>query len=76
MTTQFKKNQDIQARLNAALLRKELLTDQLNEVSEEVKALRNVVAGIQMGSQAIAEIQAMAAQQNSKSDPNAKSDKP
>lgn len=37
------------AQLHEALLRKEVLAQQLEEVSERVKALRNLHAGIEIG---------------------------
>lgn len=41
--------QQLTAQLNAALLRKEILTEQLEAVTEQVKALRNVIGGIDLG---------------------------
>lgn len=48
--------QQLVSQLNAALLRKESLAEQLAAAEDQVKALRNVVAGIEMGQKLAAEV--------------------
>jgi len=47
---------EITSQLNTALLQKELLTEQLEQVCDKVKALRNLLAGVELGRQAAAEL--------------------
>lgn len=45
-------------RLNALLAQKETLTEQLEAVSTEIKALRNLAQGIELGQKLAAEVAA------------------
>jgi ssRNA-specific RNase YbeY (16S rRNA maturation enzyme) len=50
--------QSIVNQLNASLLQKDKLTDQLESTNEQVKALRNVLGGIEIGQKLAAEVAA------------------
>lgn len=51
----LQKINDIAAQLNAALLLKDQLAEQVEQNNERVKALRNLLAGIELGRQATTE---------------------
>lgn len=53
--TALQKVQEVVNQLNAALLQKDQLTEQLNLANERVKAMRNLLAGIELGRQAAVE---------------------
>jgi hypothetical protein len=53
--TALQKVQEVVNQLNAALLQKDQLTEQLNITNEKVKAFRNLLAGIELGRQAAVE---------------------
>ena len=46
---------EVVTQLNAALLQKEILSEQLEQTNEKVKALRNLLAGIQLGKELVEE---------------------
>jgi hypothetical protein len=51
MSTASQKTADVINQLNSALLQKDILTEQLEQVTEKVKALRNLLAGVDLGRQ-------------------------
>jgi hypothetical protein len=55
MTTATQKIQEAANQLNQALLQKDMLSEQLEQVNERVKALRNLLAGVDIGRQIAAE---------------------
>lgn len=53
--TSTQKIQEVTTQLHATLLQKELLAEQLQQVTERIKALRNVLMGIQLGRESMQE---------------------
>lgn len=53
--TALQKVQEVVNQLNAALLQKDQLNEQLTITNEKVKAFRNLLAGIELGRQAAIE---------------------
>jgi len=56
--TASQRYQDTVAQLNSALLTKDQLQEQLDQTVERVKALRNLLAGVELGRQVMNEIAA------------------